>query len=250
MQLRAAAVLAAISLFTATNANAADLTVWSGNGAKAAVVTLCKQFEQATGHKVAVHFEVNPEVQRKLEGGEAFDVVVGNPPTIDGLIKSGKVVAGSKANFGRSGLAIAVRSGTPKPDVSSVDAFKRALLATKSVAFPGAGASGKYFVSVVERIGLAEAMKAKLKPMPANDTVEVVARGEADMVVVVATRLTDVPGIDIVGPIPADVQTWIGFAAGLSAATKQPEAAKALIAFISAPAAAITLRAKGVDPTN
>lgn len=248
MKLRAAAALAAISLFTATNAQAADLIVWSGNGAKAAVVTLCKQFEQATGHKVAVHFEVNPEVQRKIDGGEAFDVVVGNPPTIDGLIKSGKVVPGSKADFGRSGLAIAVRSGTPKPDVSSVEAFKRALLATKSVAFPGEGASGKYFVSVVQRIGLADAMKAKLKPMPANDTVEVVARGEADMVVVVATRLTDVPGIDIVGPIPADVQTWIGFAAGLSAATKQPEAAKALIAFISAPAAAATLRAKGVDP--
>jgi molybdate transport system substrate-binding protein len=84
--------------------------------------------------------------------------------------------------------------------------------------------------------------------MPANDTVEVVARGEADMVVVVATRLTDVPGIDIVGPIPAEVQTWIGFAAGLSAVTKQPEAAKALIAFMSAPSAAATLKAKGVDP--
>ena len=235
-------------LCAAPAAQAADLIVWSGNGPKAAVVALCKQFEQATGHKVAVHFEVNPEVQRKLEGGEAFDIVVGNPPTIDGLIKAGKAVAGTKVDFGRSGLAVAVRSGTPKPDVSSVDAFKRALLASKAVAFPGEGASGRYFVSVVERLGLAEAMKSRLKPMPAGDSAEVVARGEADMVVVVATRLIDVPGIDIIGPIPADVQTWIGFAAGLSAATKQPEAAKALIAFMSAPSAAATLRAKGVDP--
>lgn len=243
---RLAFILAAF--LCATAAQAADLIVWSGNGPGAAVVALCKQFEQATGHKVTVHFEVNPEVQRKLEGGEAFDVVVGNPPTIDGVIKAGKGVAGSKVDFGRSGLAIAVRSGSPRPDVSSVDAFKRALLASKAVAFPGEGASGRYFVSVVERIGLAEAMKTKLKPMPAGDTAEVVARGEADMVVVVATRLIDVPGIDIVGPIPAEVQTWIGFAAGLSAASKQPEAAKALIAFMSAPAAATTLRAKGVDP--
>ena len=248
MKLAVAAGLAALCVGSA--AQAADLTVWSGNGAKAAVVTLCKQFEQATGHKVAVHFEVNPEVQRRLEGGEAFDVVVGNPPTIDALVKAGKVVAGSNADFGRSGLAVAVRSGTPKPDVASVDAFKRTLLAAKSVAFPGEGASGRYFVSVVERLGIADGMKSRLKPMPAGDTVEVVARGEADMVVVVATRLTDVPGIDVVGPIPPEVQTWIGFAAGLSATTQQPDAARALIAFMSAPSAAATLRAKGVDPAH
>lgn len=241
-------LLAAVLIAPA--AHAADLKVWSGNGPRAAVRELCVQFERATGNKVDVSFEVNPEVQRKLEGGEAFDVVVGNPPTIDALIKAGKVVPGSKADFGRAGLAAAVRSGAPKPDISSVDGFKRALLATKAVAFPGEGASGKYFVSVVERVGLANEMKSKLKPMPANDTAEVVARGDADMVVVVATRLIDVPGIDVVGPIPQELQTWIGFAAGLSAATKQPEAAKALIAFMSAPAAAAILKAKGVDPTN
>jgi molybdate transport system substrate-binding protein len=248
MKLATAAALAVFSLTGA--AQSTELKVWSGNGPKAAVVTLCKQFEQATGNKVSVSFEVNPEVQRKLEGGEAFDVVVGNPPTIDALIKAGKVVPGSKADFGRAGLAAAVRHGAPKPDISSVDAFKRALLATKAVAFPGEGASGKYFVSVVERVGLANEMKSKLKPMAASDTAEVVARGEADMVVVVATRLVDVLGIDVVGPIPQELQTWIGFAAGLSASTKQPEAAKALIAFMSAPSAAAILRSKGVDPAH
>jgi molybdate transport system substrate-binding protein len=247
MKLTVAAALAVFSLLTAT-AQAADLKVWSGNGPRAAVRELCAQFARATGNKVDVSFEVNPEVQRKLEGGETFDVVVGNPPTIDALIKAGKVVPGSKADFGRAGLAAAVRSGAPKPDISSVDAFKRALLATKAVSFPGEGASGKYFVSVVERVGLANEMKSKLKPMAADDTAEVVARGEADMVVVVATRLIDVPGIDIVGPIPPEVQTWIGFAAGVSAAAKHPEAAKARIAFMHAPSAAAILRSKGVDP--
>jgi molybdate transport system substrate-binding protein len=237
-------------LLASSTASGVELKVWSGNGPKAAVQTLCAQFEKATGHKIDLQFAVNTQLQARLEAGEAFDVAIGNPPTIDALIKASKVVASSKVDFGRSGLAVAVRSGAPKPDVSSVDGFKRTLLASKAVAFPGEGASGRYFVSVVERMGLAEGMKAKLKPMPAEDTVEVVARGEADMVVVVATRLVDVPGIDIVGPIPSDVQTWIGFAAGLSAAAKPPEAAKALIAFLHTPAAAATLRAKGVDPLH
>jgi len=122
------------------------------------------------------------------------------------------------------------------------------MLKTKAVAYPGKGASGIYFVSLLDRMGIAAEMKSKLKPMEAEDTVEVVARGEADMVVVVATRIVDVPGVDVVGPIPQELQTHIGFAAGLGVAAKQPEAAKALIAFLSAPAAAGTLKAKGVEP--
>jgi molybdate transport system substrate-binding protein len=105
-----------------------------------------------------------------------------------------------------------------------------------------------YFVSLLDRMGIKSEMQGKLKPMAAEDTVEVVARGDADMVVVVATRISDVSGVEFVGPIPADLQTHIGFAAALSASAKQPEAGKALIRFLSAPAAAATLRAKGVDP--
>jgi molybdate transport system substrate-binding protein len=173
-----------------------------------------------------------------------------NPPVLDALIKAGKVVADTRADIGRAGLGVAVRSGAPKPDIGSVEAFKRALLATKAVAFPGEGASGRYFVSVVERLGIAAEMKDKLKPMAAEDTVEVVARGEADMVVVVSTRITGVEGVERVGPIPAELQTVIGFAAGVSTAAKEPEAGKALVRFLSAPAAAATLRAKGVEPAN
>jgi molybdate transport system substrate-binding protein len=122
------------------------------------------------------------------------------------------------------------------------------LLAAKSVAFPGKGASGIYFVSLLDRMGIAAEMKPKLRPMKAEDTVEVVACGDADMVVVVATRLVDVPGVDVVGPIPAELQTKIGFAAGLAASAKEPDAAKALIRFLTAPSAAATLKAKGVEP--
>jgi molybdate transport system substrate-binding protein len=243
-----APVLAAALLLACHAAQSAELKVWSGNGAKAAVRALCTAFERATGNKIDLRFEVNTELRRKLEAGEAFDVAVGNPPTIDVLIKAGKVVDGSRADFGRAGLGVAVRSGAPKPDISSVEAFKQALLKANAVAFPGEGASGRYFVGLVDRLGIAAEMASKLKPMPAEDTVEVVARGDADMVVVVSSRIYDVAGVDPVGPIPSELQTKIGFAAGLSATAKEPDVAQALIRFLAAPSAAATLKAKGVEP--
>jgi molybdate transport system substrate-binding protein len=231
-------------------ARAAELKVLSGNGARAAVQELVSQFERQSGHKVALRFEVNAGLQRKIEAGETFDAVVLNPPVIDALIKQGKVVAESRAAIGRAGLGVAVKAGAPKPDIGSVEAFKRALLAAKAVAFPGEGASGRYFVSLVERMGISAEMKSRLKPMEAEDTVEVVARGEADMVVVVSSRIYDVPGIDPVGPIPAELQTMIGFAGGVGTSAKEPEAARALVRFLSAPEAAATLKAKGVEPAT
>jgi molybdate transport system substrate-binding protein len=235
-------------LVAAAVAQASELRVLSGNGARAAVRELCTQFERATGHTITLHFEVNADLKKKIEAGEPFDVAVLNPPVIDALVKEGRLVAGSRADIGRSGLGVAVRKGEPKPDISSAEAFKRTLLAAKAVAYPGKGASGLYFVSLLDRLGIKAEMQGKLKPMAAEDTVEVVARGDADMVVVVATRITGVPGVDFVGPIPEALQTKIGFAAGLSATAKDPEAAQALIRFLTAPAAAPVLKANGVDP--
>lgn len=239
--------LAAALLVVASAANAVELKVLSGNGPRAAVRELCAQFERATGNKIDLRFGVNPEVKSKIEAGESFDVVVGNPPIIDALIKDG-IVVGPRADIGKAGLGMAVRQGAAKPDISSVEAFKRALLAAKAVAYPGQGASGLYFVSLLDRMGIKAEMQDKLKPMAAEDTVEVVARGDADIVVVVATRIVDVAGVDPVGPIPDELQTKIGFAAGLSASAKEVAAAKALIQFLSSPGAAPTLKAKGVDP--
>ena len=247
MKLLFACVLAGALLAASSAAQAAELKVLSGNGPRAAVRELCAQFERSTGHKIDLRFGVNPEVKQKIEAGESFDVVIGNPPIVDALIKD-RLVVGPRVDIGRAGIGVAVKSGAAKPDISSVEAFKQTLLKTKAVAYPGKGASGIYFVSLLDRMGIAAEMKSKLKPMAAEDTVEVVARGEADMVVVVATRIVDVPGVDVVGPIPPELQTHIGFAAGLGVAAKQPQAAKALIGFLSAPAAASTLKAKGVEP--
>ena len=240
--------LASGLLVIASLAQAAEIRVLSGNGARAAVRELCTQFERATGNKISLHFEVNADIQKKIEAGEAFDVAVLNPPVIEALSKEAKIVAGSRADIGRAGLGVAVRQGTPKPDISSVEAFRRTLLAARAIAYPGKGASGLYFVSLLDRMGIRAEMQGKLKPMEAEDTVEVVARGDADLVVVVATRIVDVTGVDMVGPIPEELQTKIGFAAGLSASAKEPDAARALIRFLTAPSAAATLRAKGVDP--
>lgn len=228
----------------------AELKVLSGNGPRAAVRELCTQFARASGNAVELALDVNPEVVRRGKAGEAFDVAVGNPSTIEQLIAAGKVVAGSRRDIGTAGLAVAVKAGAPHPDIASVEAFRRTLLAAKAVAFPAHGASGLYFVELVGRLGLAAEMQGKLKPMVAEDCVEVVARGEADMVVVVATRITGVPGVEVVGPIPEELQTKIGFAAGLSASAKAPDAAMALIAFLTAPSAAVTLKAKGVEPAH
>jgi molybdate transport system substrate-binding protein len=232
--------LASGLLLMASLAQAAEIKVLSGNGAKAAVRELCAQFERATGNKINLHFEVNADIQKKIEAGEAFDVAVLNPPVIEALSKEAKIVTGSRADIGRAGLGVAVRQGAPKPDISSVDAFRRTLLAAKAVAYPGKGASGLYFVSLLDRMGIKAQMQGKLKPM--------LARGDADLVVVVATRIMDVGGVEMVGPIPEELQTKIGFAAGLSASAKEPDVAKSLIRFMTAPSAAATLRAKGVDP--
>ena len=136
----------------------------------------------------------------------------------------------------------------PKPDISSVAAFKRTLLGVNAVAYPGEGASGKYFVSLVDRLGIAAEMKPKMRPMPAEYNVEVVASGEVDLVVVVASRISGVPGVASIGLIPQELQTWIGFTAGVGSGAREPEAAREMIRFFTAPAAAPVLRATGVEP--
>jgi molybdate transport system substrate-binding protein len=237
-----------VLLAVSVPAGTAEIKVLSGNGARAAVSELSVRFERATGHKVSIRFEVNSALKRKIESGETFDVAVLNPPVLDDLVKQGRIAADTRGVIGRSGIGVAVRAGTPKPDISSVPAFKRTLLEAKSVTYPGEGASGKYFVGLVDRLGIAAEMKPRMRPMPAEYNVEAVARGEAELVVVVASRISGVAGVELVGPIPKELQTWIGFTAGVATVAKEPEAARAMIKFFTAPTAAPVLRAMGVEP--
>ena len=224
------------------------LRVVSGNGARAAVSELASRFSRESGQAVSIDFAVNPEVQRRIEQGDRFDVAILNPPVLDALIRQGKVVGETRAVLGRSGIGVGIREGAPKPDISTVDAFKKTLLAARSVAYPAEGASGKYFVVLLERLGIAEQMKPKLRPMPAEYNVEVVANGEVELVVVVASRIAGVKGVQLVGRLPEALQTRIGFVAGAAYDAKEPEAARALLRFFTAPAAAEVLKENGVEP--
>lgn len=252
--MKTSAILAAASSGSTMHPGAGNLAkpveikVLSGNGARAAISELGARFERATGHKVSIHFEVNPAVKRRIEAGEPFDVAVLNPPVLDALIRSGKILAGTRAVLGRCGIGVAIRAGAPKPDISTVDAFKRALLSARSVAYPGEGASGIYFAGLVDRLGIAAEMKSKLRPMPGEYNVEVVARGEVELVVVVASRIAGVAGVERAGLIPQELQTWIGFTAGVGSGAKEPEAACSMIRFFTAPAAASVLRSAGIEP--
>jgi molybdate transport system substrate-binding protein len=148
----------------------------------------------------------------------------------------------------RAGVGVAVRAGTPKPDISSVDAFKQSLLNAKSVAYPQEGTSGAYFMGVLNRLQITEQMKPKLRPSTAGAGFGMVARGEAEMMVTIIPQLLANPGIEVAGPVPAELQTWIGLAAGVGVAAKEPDAAKALIAFLTTPAAMSVIKAKGWEP--
>jgi molybdate transport system substrate-binding protein len=243
----AAALSVVLSSVGASPVGAAEIIVLSGNGAKAAVAELAEQFERVTGHAVTITFQVNPQVHQRIEAGDPCDVAILNPPVLDDLIEQGRIVAGTRVVLGRSGIGVGIKEGAPLPDISTVDAFTQTLLNASSVAYPGEGASGRYFVTVVDRLGLTTRMRPKMRPMPAEYNVEVVAEGGAELVVVVASRITGVPGVQLVGRIPQELQTWIGFTGGVCSVASQPEAARAMLRFFTAPAAAPVLEAAGIE---
>jgi molybdate transport system substrate-binding protein len=243
--LAAAGAALALMLAAAAPARAADVRCACAEAIRPILAELGPKFEQATGHKLVITYGLAPVVMKRIEGGDAFDIAIINPPQVDTLIKQGKIAQDARANLGRAGVGVAVRAGAPKPDISSVDAFKRTLLSSKSVAFPDEGTSGAYFRGVLDRMQIADQMKDKVKPAAAGAGFGMVARGEAELMVTIIPQLLANPGIEVAGPVPAELQTWIGVAAGVGAGAKEPQAAKALIAFLTTPAAMAVMKAKG-----
>ncbi|MEY4263809.1 MAG: hypothetical protein RL373_377 [Pseudomonadota bacterium] len=226
----------------------AELKILSGNGSRPATIELCAQFQRVTGHRIVLEFYVNPTVKSKIEAGEYFDVAVLNPPVLDALIGMGKIDSSSRVTMGRIGLGVAIRKGSPRPDISTVQAFKKTLLQAKSVAYPGDGASGKYFVTLIDQLGISQEMATKMRPMSGEYNVEGVANGQVEMIVVVASRIYGVDGVDYVGLIPQELQTWIGFAAGVSEHSKEKEVARNFVKFISSQEAAKVMIPIGIEP--
>src|SRR5947209_2914213 len=235
-------------------AEAAELKVLSAIGMQLVMEDLGPKFERATGHKLAISFATLGATVKRVQGGEIADVVIIPQQGIDGFVKDGKAVAGNVTVLARSGIVVAVRKGAPRPDISSPDALKLALLAAKSISYvdpASGGASGIHFAKVLDRLGVSSEMKSKTvfpNPKTPADVGALVANGKAQMGVHIIQELMPVAGIDIVGPLPGDLQNTIVFAAAIMAGTKDAAVAKMLVDFLRTPEATAVIKAKGMEP--
>jgi molybdate transport system substrate-binding protein len=242
-----ATIGAAVLLTHCLTAEAAEIKLISAGGFGTLMHILGPQFERATGNTLAIKFVDGPKVKPQIDAGEAFDVAIAVGSAMDDLIKEGKIVASTRTDIARRGVGVGVPVGAPKPDISTVEAFRRALLNAKVVAFSSGGSAGRYFSGLLERLGISEQMKSKLKAMPGSTASEAIVKGEADLLVS-GNAETIVPGVDLVGLIPAELQDYVVFTAGVGSAAKQPEAANTLIKFLTASEAASLIREKGMEP--
>ena len=229
-------------------ASAAGIDVLSTQATQEAYLELVAQFEKATGHKVKTDFTGTLNVQKRLAAGESFDLIIMAGPAIDEQIKLGKALAGSRVDFAKSGTGVAVHKGASKPDIGTVEAFKKTLLSAKSIGY-STGPSGVYMLSVFEKLGVADQVKGKLKQTPSGVFVgTLVASGETEIGFQQIPELVHFAGIDYVGPLPGELQRMTVFSAGIHAGARQPDAAKALVKFLTAPAAAPVIRKHGLEP--
>jgi molybdate transport system substrate-binding protein len=230
-------------------ASAAEIKVLTVVPLKTSLDVLAPDFERARGHKVAVTYAGSSDLIRKFDAGETFDLALVWPALVDRLLKEGKVAAETRADIARVGIGVAVKKGATKPDISTTEAFKAALLNAKSVSHSTEGASGTYFKSLLERLGIAADMQAKLRPMAGGPlVVGPVARGEVELAVITIPFVMLEPGAELVGPLPTELQQYIVYTAGVSAASQQGDAARALLRHLTSPAAATVIKANGLDP--
>jgi molybdate transport system substrate-binding protein len=250
--LTAAASLLGLTLVLSpiTSAQAAELQVLAGGAMTAPLKEIAMQFESASGHKIIFRFGTTPELIKMAASSGPFDLGIVPVDVMKDAAAQVRFASGPTTNIARVGLGIAVRAGAPKPDISTPDALKQALLKAQSIASIPESAAGAQVLRVFERLGISDAMKAKMKKQGAPaQLVQAVANGDAELGVFLTNVLT-APGLDLVGPFPAEVQQEVFFTAAVSANTKQSEAAKALIKFLATPAAAAVFKAKGLDPAR
>lgn len=200
-----------------------------------------------TGHKLKVTSDLPPAFARRAKSGEQFDVLISGSATVEDWIKGGRIIAETRKDIARSGIGVGVRAGARKPDVSSVEAFKRALLEAKSIAYLRVG-SGIYMAGLVERLGIADAIKSKVTRPETDIVAELVARGEIELGLVVITQILTTPGVELVGPLPPEIQSYLTFTAGISSRSAVPDAAKQLVEFLTGSTAARIMRAQGMEP--
>ncbi len=241
-------------LFLIGNVHAVELKVLCAYGMQTVIEELAPKFERASGHTLALAFATGGATVKRAQDGESIDVVISLRDGIDGLAKDSKVVTGSVSALASAGISVAIRKGAQKPDISTADTLKRALLAAKSVTYlnpTDGGASGIHFAKVLEKLGIAGEMKSKTMLAPKASAIgPMVASGEAELGILQYQLLFAVPGIDIAGPLPGELQNTTVFSAAIVTSSKSVDAAKALIGFLRTPEADAVIRAKGMDPVS
>jgi len=235
----------------ATAVAAAELKVLTAGAFKPVVTALVADFETSGGHTVTVDNDTAGALTRRIDGGEAFDLAVLTPQALQDLAERGKIVAGSVKRLGRVGIGVAIREGAPRPSIGTVDEFKQTLLDARSVAYidPAAGgSSGIYLAQLFERLGIAEAIRAKAVLVPGGLVAQRVVNGEADIGIHQISEIRAVRGATLVGPLPAEIQNYTVYAGGVGAHARDPAAARALLDLLAGDKGAAVLKRLGMEP--
>jgi molybdate transport system substrate-binding protein len=228
----------------------AEVKVLTAGAMRAVVDALVPEYEKRTGHKVSVDNATAGVLAKRIGGGEAFDVAIITPKVISDLMEKGKIVSGSRIDLAKVGMGVVVKEGAALPDIKTVDAFKRTLLAARSVAYidpKAGGSSGIYFDALLDRLGIASEVRPKARLKQGGHVADLVVSGEAELGVHQISEIVPVKGAVLVGPLPEEIQSFTTYSAGLGTAAKEVAAAKGLIDHLASPAAEPVLKARGME---
>jgi molybdate transport system substrate-binding protein len=243
------ALLGLLCLAQGTDAVTAELKIMTPRSMWTVLNEIGPQFEGTSGYKLNVVTGIAATLANRIIDGERFDVFIGPPVQMDRAIQNNKIIADTRTAIARSGIGVEVRAGAPKPDISSVEAFKRALVNAKSIGYlKQEGTSGAYLHGLFERLGIAEALKSKVVRPETDIVSELVAKGEIELGMVVITQIMTTPGVELVGPIPRELQYYVRWSGGVSANSAAPEVAKELIRLLTGTTALPVLVAQGMEP--
>lgn len=228
-------------------AAAAEIVLLASNGIRPVLDEVLPQFEQSTKHRVLARYDVAAELRRQIEAGQAFDLAILTAGQLDAVMKSGFIVSGTRMALAQTPMAIAIRAGAGRPDIRTTAALVRTLQDATTITYAREGAGGVYFTQLQQKLGLAENLKTKLRPVGTGaDASAAVARGDAQLGVLPLSEILPVKGVEVLGPFPADVQDPMVMVAGISAAAKQRAAATALVTFLNSPEVRPVLKKKGM----
>jgi molybdate transport system substrate-binding protein len=232
-------------------AQAANVHVLVSNGIRAVIEELRPQAERVIGHPLTLEFNSSSALRKKIEAGDAFDVAILTSDVLEDLTKAGKIASGSGAGIARSGIGVGIRAGAHKPDIRTAAAVKQTLLNAKSFTFAQDGASRVYIVKMLDRFGIADQVKSKIVLEQGSTRAAArVADGSAELILTLVSEILPAPGVELVGPLPAEVQNYISMSAGVGVKARNADAGRALIKFLAGPSIVPTLKAKGMEPAR